>query len=92
MVEQIPWAAIGALTPSGMLMLAVWLILSGKLVPKATLDRETTRGDQWRDTAAKKQEIIQVQAETIRDQAVISETVAKVMAAVQDANRAGEST
>ena len=73
-------------------MLAVWLILSGKLVPKATLDRETTRGDQWRDTAAKKQEIIQVQAETIRDQAVISETVAKVMAAVQDANRAGEST
>ncbi|MCZ4142286.1 hypothetical protein BZG17_31325, partial [Escherichia coli] len=87
-----PWAAIGALTPSGMLMLAVWLILSGKLVPKATLDRETTRGDQWRDTAAKKQEIIQVQAETIRDQAVISETVAKVMAAVQDANRAGEST
>ena len=92
MVEQIPWAAIGALTPSGMLMLAVWLILSGKLVPKATLDRETTRGDQWRDTAAKKQEIIQVQAETIRDQAVISETVAKVMAAVQDASRAGEST
>lgn len=92
MVESIPWAAIGALTPSGMLMLAVWLILSGKLVPKATLDRETTRGDQWRDTAAKKQEIIQVQAETIRDQAVISETVAKVMAAVQDANRAGEST
>lgn len=71
-------------------MLAVWLILSGKLVPKSTLDRETSRGDQWRDTAAKKQEIIQVQAETIRDQAVVSETVAKVMSAVQEANRAGE--
>ncbi len=41
-------------------MVTIWLILSGKLVPKATLDRETTRGDQWSDTAAKKQEIIQV--------------------------------
>lgn len=92
MVEQIPWAAIGALTPSGMLMLAVWLILSGKLVPKATLEREATRGDQWRDTAAKKQEIIQAQAETIRDQAVVSETVVKVMSALQEANKAGDST
>ncbi|MBF6672454.1 hypothetical protein [Glutamicibacter sp. FBE19] len=90
MVDQIPWAAIGALTPNGLLMVTIWLILSGKLVPKATLDRETTRGDQWRDTAAKKQEIIQVQAETIRDQAVISETVAKVMSAVQEANKAGD--
>lgn len=90
MVESIPWAAIGALTPNGLLMVTIWLILSGKLVPRATLDRETTRGDQWRDTAAKKQEIIQVQAETIRDQAVISETVAKVMSAVQESNRDGD--
>ncbi|KUM31565.1 hypothetical protein AQ436_00035 [Arthrobacter sp. EpRS66] len=90
MVDQIPWAAAGALTPSGLVILTVLLILTGKLVPKATLDRETKRGDQWRETAAKKQEIIQVQAETIRDQAVISETVAKVMSAVQEANKAGD--
>lgn len=91
-MDQIPWATIGALTPNGLLMVTILLILTGKLVPKQTLDRETTRGDQWRDTAAKKQEIIQVQAETIRDQAVISETVAKVMSAVQEANKAGERT
>ena len=90
MVESIPWAAIGALTPNGLLMVTIRKKISGKLVPRATLDRETTRGDQWRDTAAKKQEIIQVQAETIRDQAVISETVAKVMSAVQESNRDGD--
>lgn len=90
MMEQIPWAAIGALTPNGLLMVTIWLILSGKLVPKATLDRETTRGDHWRDTATKNQEIIREQAEAINEQSVVSETVIKVMSAVQEANRAGD--
>lgn len=89
-METIPWAAIGALTPSGMLMLAVWLILTGRIVPKSTYEVMVKARDDWQATAEKKQEIIHTQAETIRDQAVVSETVAKVMSAVQEANRAGD--
>lgn len=89
-MDQIPWAAIGALTPSGMLMLAVWLILTGRIVPKSTYEVMVKARDDWQATAQKKQEIIHTLAETVREQSVVSETAAKVMTAVQEANRAGD--
>lgn len=89
-MDQIPWAAIGALTPSGMLMLAVWLILTGRIVPKSTYEVMVKARDDWQAAASKNQETIHTQAETIRDQAVVSETAAKVMTAVQEANRVGD--
>lgn len=89
-MDQIPWAAIGALTPSGMLMLAVWLILTGRIVPKSTYEVMAKARDDWQSTAQKKQEIIHTLAETVREQSVVSQTAAKVMTAVQEANRAGD--
>lgn len=90
MVESIPWAAIGGLSPAAMLMLAVWLILTGRIVPKSTYDVMVKARDDWQATAQKKQEIIHTQSETIREQMVVNETVAKIMTAVQDAREAGE--
>lgn len=89
-MDQIPWAAIGALTPSGMLMLAVWLILTGRIVPKSTYEVMVKARDDWQTTAQKKQEIIHTLAETVREQSVVSQTAAKVMTAVQEANQAGD--
>lgn len=88
-MESIPWAAIGGLTPSGMLILAVWLILTGKIVPKSTYDVMVKARDDWQATAQKKQEIIHTLTETVREQSVVSDTVVKVMSAVQEANRGG---
>lgn len=46
---------LGVLTPAGLLGLAVWMILTGRLVPGRTHDRvvrETTEErDRWRDIA-----------------------------------------
>lgn len=89
-MESIPWAAIGGLTPSGLLILAVWLVLTGRIVPKSTYDVMVSAKESWRDAATKKDAIIHTQAETIRDQSAVSETVVKVMTAVQDANKAGD--
>lgn len=89
-MDQVPWAAIGGLTPSGLLILAVWLVLTGRIVPKSTYDVMVKARDDWQATAQKKQEIIHTLTETVREQSVVSDTVVKVMSAVQDANRGGE--
>lgn len=88
---DIPWTLVGDIGPTALLSAAVLMILTGHLVPKSTFTAEQKRGDAWRETAMKKQEIIQTQAETIRDQSVVSETVVKVMTSVQEAAKAGES-
>lgn len=90
MVESIPWAAIGGLSPAAMLMLTVWLILTGRIVPKSTYDVMVKGRDSWQETAQKKQEIIHTLSETVREQQVVNETVAKIMTAVQDANKPGD--
>lgn len=90
MIDQIPWAAIGGLTPSGLLILAVWLVLTGRIVPKSTYDTMCNAKEAWKDSSIKKDEIIHTQAETIRDYSVVGETITKVMSAVQEANRAGD--
>lgn len=92
MLDQIPLEFIGAISSPGLLGLAVWLVLTGRIVPKATYDVMVKRGDDWQATAMKKQEIIATLAETVREQSVVSQTAAKVMSAVQEANKAGESS
>ena len=90
MMDAIPWAAIGGLTPGGIVTLVVWMVLTGRIIPKSTYDVMVKARDDWQATAQKKQEVIQTQAEAIRDQSVVAETVAKVMTAVQDATRVGD--
>lgn len=90
MIESIPWAAIGGLTPGGLVTVIVWMVLTGRIVPKSTYDVMVKARDDWQATATKKQEIIHTLAETVRDQQVIGETTAKIMSAVQDANKSGD--
>lgn len=89
MIDAVPWAALGGLSPAAMLMLTVWLILTGRIVPKSTYDVMTKGRDDWQETAMKKQEIIQTLTETVREQAVVNETVTKIMTVLQDNNKPG---
>lgn len=89
-LSAIPWATLGGLTPAGLLGVAVWLVLTGRIVPRSTYETMVQMKETWRDAATKKDEIIHTQAETIRDYSVVGETVSKVMSAVQEANRAGD--
>ena len=68
-MEAIPWAAMDAQAPSGMLILAVRLILTGRTVRKSTYAVMATARDDWQATAEKKQENIHTLAKAIRDQA-----------------------
>lgn len=87
MLEGIPWAAIGGLTPAALLSIAVLLILTGKIVPKATYDSMVEQKNFWRNTCGTQQETIHVQAQTISKQEVASDSIVKIMTAVQEANR-----
>ena len=89
-MDAIPWTALGSLSPAAMLMLAVWLILTGRIIPKSTYDVMVKARDSWQETAQKKQEIIHTQSETIREQMVVNETVTKIMTSIQDANKPGD--
>lgn len=85
MLEDITWQALGGLTPYGLLMLAIWLILTGRLVPKNLYEVMVRAKDHWRDAAETLKETNAVQARTIEKQTMVGESVIKVMGAVQDA-------
>jgi len=87
-LESIPWAAIGGLTPHGLLMLVVVLILTGKLVPKSTYDVMRDQKTYWRKAAEELRETNHIQTRTIEKQEITGETVRRVMEAVQAANHA----
>lgn len=105
-LDLIPWDTIGFLTPSGLVLLAVLLMMRGDLVPRRTVEREQSQlvaahaaertvlidsRNHWRDTATTLQETNAVQARTIDKQTTaVGATVVKVMDAVQQAREVGE--
>ncbi|ASN38988.1 hypothetical protein CGQ24_08155 [Arthrobacter sp. 7749] len=90
MLDEIPWSALGVLTPSTLLGLAIWLILTGRLVPKSLYDVMVKAKEHWRSAAETLKETNAVQARTIEKQTMVGESVIKVMGAVQQA-RDGDS-
>lgn len=87
MLEGIPWELITDLTPAAIVSIAVLLLMLGGLYPKRTVDALERQKEYWREAAEKQRETVQVQAQTISKQEIVSDTIAKVMDAVQDANR-----
>ena len=45
-MEVIPW--VGDLGPTALVALAVWLILTGRLVPRKTLEKAEREAEHWR--------------------------------------------
>lgn len=88
-MDVIPWSAIGVLTPSGLLMITVWMILTGRLVPRYLYEVMVKAKDQWRTTAETLKDTNAVQASTIDKQTVVGQSVIKVMGAIDDAKVGG---
>ncbi|NKG22391.1 hypothetical protein [Paeniglutamicibacter terrestris] len=85
MLDEVPWQALGVLTPSSLLGLAIWLILTGRLVAKCLYDVMVKVKEPWRSAAETQKETNAVQARTIEKQTMVGESVIKVMGAVQQA-------
>lgn len=90
-MELVPWGAIGALTPSGIVTVFVLMMMWGKIVPRSQLEREQALADKWETATMRERE-----AHTAKDQIInqltatngllsagVGETVAKVMTELQ---------
>lgn len=95
-MDEIPWATIGLLTPSSLLMLTVWMILTGRLVPRYLYEVMVKAKEQWRQTAETLKETTvvltstnAVQASTIEKQSVVGHSVIKVMGAIEEVKERG---
>ena len=89
MLDEIPWQALGVLTPSSLLGLAVWMILTGRLVPRYLYEVMVKAKDQWRATAETLKDTNAVQASTIEKQTVVGASVIKVMGAIDEVREGG---
>lgn len=89
-MDEIPWAAIGAITPSSLLLLSVWMILTGRLVPRYLYEVMVKAKDHWRETAETLKDTNSVQASTIEKQTVVGASVIKVMGAIDEVKESGQ--
>lgn len=86
-MEAIPWTVIGGLTPSALLSIVVVLILTGRLVPRATYQELHDQKKHWREAAEKLRETNHVLTKAVEKQEVTSDAIIRVMESVQEANR-----
>jgi hypothetical protein len=86
-IEGIP-AGVDALSLGGVVVLAVWLIFSGKLVPIRQVQTLEKLVEYWQQVAEKKDATIATQNETLNIQTMeMAQGFAKLMAELQE--RAG---
>lgn len=80
---------LGEWSIAGLLALVVILILSGRLVPKSTLDAQKKETDYWRETFFKSQETNQVLANALSEITESARTQDQVMKSIQKRNTEG---
>jgi hypothetical protein len=90
MLEAIPFPIV-ELTPWGLLGLAFFFLMTGRLIPRATHLDVVAQRDHWQGVATttldvnnKHSSIMNTQAEALRLQVEGSEMTAKIMQAIQD--------
>lgn len=71
-LASIPWGSIG---PSGLLALAVLLIIRGDLVPRRTHEAVVTDRDQWRTIALRNMEAAEQLIEAARTSAHVIQSI-----------------
>lgn len=79
MLEGIPVAALG---PSALLGIAILLLLTGRLVPKATLDAKNEEVRIWRETAEKEREGRATSDAQTRELLELAKTTNKIVEAI----------
>lgn len=87
MLETIPaWVGEG-LAPWTVLTIVFLMLVTGKLHTNVTYQTLKEQKNYWREAAEELRETTYIQARTIEKQEIASDTIIRVMDAVQDANR-----
>lgn len=89
MIESIPWTALVDVGASGLVVVVVLMIFTGRLVPVVFYRTLAEQKEHWRKAAETLRETNAIQAKTIEKQTVVGDTVVRVMSAVQDASDEG---
>lgn len=83
MLEGIPLVNLGEWGVAGLLSLVVILILTGKLVPKNTLDRQIAETAYWRETFLKAQATNAVLANALSEITESAKTQEQVLLSIE---------
>lgn len=83
----IPPEVLADLGLTGLVTLTVLMILTGKLVPKANLDRQVQETDYWRTTANKSKETNLKLATSLQELTEAARLSEHVMSAIQAKNQ-----
>lgn len=89
MFEGIP-LTLGEWSVAGLLALVVIMILTGKLVPKSTLDSQKQESDYWRETFFKSQQTNQVLANALTEITESAKTQEQVLLTIEKRNQEGD--
>lgn len=87
MLEQIP---VGVLAPSGLLALAVLLVLTGRLVPRSTYKDALEERDKWHKAADMSEHARDLDAEANRELLELARTTVALLRALPVDKRRSE--
>lgn len=88
------WQAVGSFGPWGLVVLLagffIWLVLTGKLVPRSQLDVMQADRDHWRTSHDTQQQISLTQGMSLERLLVLAETSAHALQQIQLAQERGD--
>lgn len=84
MLEAIPWAAIGDGGLAALALIAVMMVLTGRLIPKTQYDQLVEAKDHWRTAFEQEQEANRLHARASDVRGAVDETVVKLVTALQE--------
>lgn len=83
-LEAIPWAVIGDGGLAALALVAVLMVLTGRLVPKTQYDQVIEAKDHWRTAFEQEQEANRLHARASDVRGAVDETVVKLVTALQE--------
>ena len=84
MLDWVPWTAIGDGGLAAIALVAVIMVLTGRLVPKAQYDQVVEAKNHWRTAFEQEQEANRLHARSADVRGAVDETVLKLVAALQE--------
>ena len=84
MLEAIPWTVIGDGGLAALALVAVIMVLTGRLIPKTQYDQMVEAKDHWRTAFEQEQEANRLHARASDVRGAVDETVVKLVTALQE--------
>lgn len=87
LLAGVPTDLVTSIGGGGLLALAIWLVLTGRLVPKSTHEETRLDRDEWRKTAETTQKRLDVISQQMDKLLASSLTVERFMTSLQEIRR-----